>query len=365
MRVVIRVDSSVDMGSGHVMRCLALASKFKQEGVRVSFLCRKLPGNLGDFVVKQGFEVDYLPLPGIGFMPSVTDVAHASWLGVGWWQDAEETRLALGADKDIIDWLVVDHYALDRRWEGCLRPFVRHIMVIDDLADRHHDCDLLLDQNLVEHMDSRYDMLLSDTCKRLLGPCYALLRPEFWARRDLALVRRDKTEKVERLLVTLGGMDPDNVTGMVLEGVEKACVDVVVDVVMGENAPYLEDVRQQAERMTAAVEVHVASKNMAELMGKADFAVGAGGVTSWERCVLGLPSIIITTAKNQEPIAAGLVRLGAVKWLGTSEQVDSRCVAAELRVIFKQLDDVKGMSLVARRLCDGNGTGRVVEEMVG
>ncbi len=346
------------------MRCLTLAEKLRQSGARVSFVCRELPGNLCAVIGAQGFKTARLAAPDRDFVVSGGDVAHAPWLGVDWRLDAEETGSVVTAGGEGIDWLVVDHYALDKRWEAHLRPAVRRIMVIDDLADRRHDCDLLLDQNLVEGVGARYAMLLPNACKQLLGPRYALLRPEFSANREQIFAQRDAMAQVERLLVTLGGMDPDDVTSMVLDGIDKACFDGAVDVVMGENAPHLEAVRRRAASMTATVKVHVATRSMAELMGKADLAVGAGGVTSWERCALGLPSIVITTAKNQEPIAASLARLGAAKWLGTRERVDSSLLASELRAFARQREGVQAMSRVARRLCDGGGAGRVVEEII-
>jgi UDP-2,4-diacetamido-2,4,6-trideoxy-beta-L-altropyranose hydrolase len=361
MKIAFRCDASSQIGTGHFMRCLTLADALKQRGAQIRFVSRHLPEHLRNMLETKGHE--FMLLDSGRNDATLDELAHAHWLGTSLAQDATDSIQALSGQT--WEWLIVDHYALDFRWESMLRQTAKRILVIDDLADRRHDCALLLDQNLVADMESRYDKLLPATCKRLFGPRYALLRQEFSTKRALALARREKTETVKRLLVTLGGTDPDNVTSMVLEGIEEACFDGAVDLVMGGDAPYLEAVQRQAAGMAAPVRVHVATQNMAELMARADLAVGAGGVTSWERCTMGLPSIIVTTAKNQEPIAAGLVRVGAAQWLGASEQVASRRLAAGLSDLVKQVEDVKIMSRAARRLCDGNGTERVVEEMVG
>lgn len=360
IRVAFRVDASVQMGTGHFMRCLTLADALKKNGVRIRFVSRCLPVYLRDMVAAKGME--FTALKSEVPVTQVGDLAHSHWLGTSQVQDGQDTVEVL-ADQTW-DWLVVDHYALDVRWEQLLRKTAKKIMVIDDLADRRHDSDLLLDQNLVTDFESRYDKLSPDTCKRLLGSRYALLREEFSAHRYLALARRDKMEKVERLLVSLGGTDPDNVTVTVLEGIEQAGFDGHIDVVVGSDAPYLDAVKTQAARMTSAVKLHVATQNMAELMTRADLAVGAGGITSWERCAMGLPSIIIITAKNQKPIVAELVRIGVARCLGTTIEVDSHRLATELCYLVKQVEVLRAMSRLASFVCEGNGVGRVVQNMI-
>jgi spore coat polysaccharide biosynthesis predicted glycosyltransferase SpsG len=171
-------------------------------------------------------------------------------------------------------------------------------------------------------------------------------------------------KKVQRIFVSFGGTDPTNVTGMVLEGIKKAGFNERVDVVLGSGAPYLKAVQVQAAQMTAAVKVHVASQHIAELMTRADLAVGAGGVTSWERCALGLPCIIITTAKNQESIAAELARIGAARYLGRSVEVDIHCLADELCALIKRVKELRTISRIASLVCGGNGAGRVVENLI-
>ncbi|MBL0225443.1 MAG: UDP-2,4-diacetamido-2,4,6-trideoxy-beta-L-altropyranose hydrolase [Geobacteraceae bacterium] len=186
MMVCIRTDASDVIGSGHVMRCLTLADELRQRGADVIFICRILLGNLIGLIEDKGYSVVRLQQPETEYIAAAEDVAHAAWLGVSWEQDAVDTIDAFGEKHPKL--LIIDNYALDSRWETKLRPYVEKIMVIDDLADRSHDCDLLLDQNLYQSIETRYDKLISESCKRLLGPKYALFRPEFvTARKNCAI----------------------------------------------------------------------------------------------------------------------------------------------------------------------------------
>ena len=172
MKTVFRADASTEIGTGHVMRCLSLANRLRRAGHASYFICRDLPGNLASFIEGCDFKVHLLPAPPSKVAGCVTasEPPHARWLGVPWDVDARDTAGALqqlGAD---IDWLVVDHYAIDSHWEASLRPFANGIMVIDDLADRRHDCDLLLDQNLSRNAEQRYQGKVMEDCRLLLGP---------------------------------------------------------------------------------------------------------------------------------------------------------------------------------------------------
>ena len=183
MEIAFRADASLEIGTGHVMRCLTLARSLRETGVACQFITRSLPGHMGDRIADEGFDLTLLPAPR-GPAPDGPP-AHARWAGVDWEQDAAETRAVLGAAPD---WLVIDHYAFDARWQRATCPAGTKLMVIDDLADRPHVCDLLLDQNL-GHDPRNYDGLVPDDCTRLIGPSYALLRPEFAEARGEALAR--------------------------------------------------------------------------------------------------------------------------------------------------------------------------------
>ena len=293
------------------MRCLALAEELRESGATVSFVCRSHPGNLNNLIREKGFECHELPeAEAVKTIPEALREprsVYASWLGVSQRMDAEGTIEKLGEAKP--EWIIVDHYGLDADWEKTLRPYVEKIMVIDDLADRRHDCDLLLDQNLFLDGKKRYDGLIPPSCTRLIGPQYALLRKEFReARKNL----RKRSGDINRILVFLGGADPDNITGIAIEALSSPeLLHLQVDVVIGSQNPHKETIEKivQARPQT---KLHVQATNMAELMSQADLAIGAGGSTVWERLCLGLPSVVIPLADNQSISTAYLFKKGVL-----------------------------------------------------
>ena len=352
---VFRVDASYRIGSGHVMRCLTLAEALRDRGAECLFVSRLHDGHLCDRVRYRGFAVLELPGPSERRLAAELIGNHAHWLGVGVQQDAEETLAVLHGRQ--IDWLVVDHYSLDATWERVLRPACPRVMVIDDLADRSHDCDLLLDQNL-GRAASDYQRLVPSACETLIGPTYALLRPEF-ARMRSASLNRKRSGHFRHILVTMGGVDKDNVTSDVLVGLE-ACGferDMRVTVVMGAAAPWIDDVKRRAERMTLRSRVLVDASNMAELMWEADLAIGAAGSTSWERCCMGMPTIQVVLAENQTGIASALEASGAAISL-SREKVQFE-VNSALVNLLRDSSMVATISSLAARIVDGKGVGRV------
>lgn len=331
MRVVMRVDASLQIGSGHVMRCLTLADELRSRGAEVHFICREHPGNLFALIAERGCPIVRLPLAEPEQIPSSGDVAHAAWLGAPWQQDAQETVAALPSGG--VDWLIVDHYALDQRWEQYVRPHVGKIMVIDDLADRPHDCDLILDQNVCDNMECRYDKLVLPHCRRFLGPRYVLLRPEFRvARKNL----KDRDGTVKRILVFFGGSDLTNETTKTLLAIKSlGFPDIAVDVVVGVANPYKDQVKELCSSLPAA-RFYCQVDNMAQLMLSADLSVGAGGVTAWERMAMQLPTLAIAVADNQ---VEGLKLADCFKWLrflGLAEEVTVERLKDEIFAAMQQ-----------------------------
>lgn len=303
------------IGSGHMMRCLTLAEGLRDRQADVVFVCRELPGNLITLAEGKGFIVKRLPfIDRSNFLPENN---HAGFLGVTLEQDVAET-LALLRDMQPVGWLVVDHYAIDARWESQMRFLADRIMVLDDLADRPHDCDLLLDQNLYEDMDTRYDALLPEGCQKFLGPRYALLRPEF-AKARASLRKRDGV--VRRVLIFFGGSDPTNETAKALQAVIALNrPDIAVDVIVGATNPRRAEIEAKCA-LLPNVAYHCQVENMAELMASADLAIGAGGSTTWERCALGVPSITLITAENQRETTFAVANAGATWNMGVSKDV--------------------------------------------
>lgn len=363
MKVGIRTDASHQIGTGHVMRCLTLARVLRERGAECRFICREHLGHLLGLIREQGFDAVGLPCePGEWFCPDQATeplLAHAQWLGTDWRADAEATRDALG--DTAVDWLVVDHYALDKRWETTLRPCCRKLLVIDDLADREHDCDLLLDQNLVADMESRYDGKVPEHCGRLLGPQYALLQSEYAAMHPRTPPREDP---VQRVLIYFGGADTKNLTGRAIAAfVSLQREDIELDVVINPRSLHADAVREQV-RGQPNMSLHEAVPTLAPLMAKADLAIGAGGATTWERCCLGLPAVVITIAENQKAVARELAQRGLIRWFGDANEVRApQLLEALERILGSGLDPA--WSHNCQQLVDGRGTQRVLESILG
>ena len=325
MKAAFRTDASLLMGSGHVMRCLTLADALKAQGVECHFISREHPGHLMEIIRQRGYVVAVLPAkpsasPSDAHSPRcVGEPAHAPWLGCDWQTDAQQTGTILATLQP--DWLVVDHYALDQRWEVALQPHYRKLLVIDDLADRPHHCNLLLDQNLGRRPED-YVGLVPAECEVLAGPQYALLRPEFAELRPYSLQRRQQPQ-LKQLLVTMGGVDAPNATGQVLQALKDCPLpqDCRITVVMGAAAPWLAQVRDVAAQMPWPAEVLVNVNDMARCMADSDLAIGAAGSTSWERCCLGLPTLLLVLAENQAPGAQALDASGAAVLIGGTSDV--------------------------------------------
>jgi UDP-2,4-diacetamido-2,4,6-trideoxy-beta-L-altropyranose hydrolase len=363
MNIVFRTDASMQIGTGHVMRCLTLADALKAKGAICKFICRDHPGNLISRIRLHGFEVFVLSSVGeilvADVFTSANKSSYSAWLGVNWYTDAYQSKV--GAGETAVDWVIIDHYALDARWEQALRPLCRKIMVIDDLADRLHDCDILLDQNLGRHEED-YQHLVPATCANLLGPEYSLLRPEFAALRNFSLLRR-LNPQVNHMLITMGGVDQLNVTGQVLEALKdcELLAHVCITVVLGTHAPWLDQVRLIAKHMPQPTEVLVDVSNMAQLMVYSDFAIGAAGSTSWERCCLGLPSLICIQAANQQQISDALVLSGAAKTFDFS--ANRQGILEKIIDVVSNRCNLRKMSTSAEVLTDGNGVERVIAKM--
>lgn len=309
MNIIFRVDASIQIGSGHVMRCLTLADALKNKGAKCTFICRAHSGNMLALIQAKGHSVFALPDDKTYINPTNLHPSqeYISWLNTTIDEDAQQTIATIRSLRaEVPTWLIIDHYALDKDWEKLLRPYCQKIMVVDDIAERQHDCDLLLDQTFGR--DERdYQALVSEHCTILAGSYYAQLRPEFSQWREFSLKRRQQPQ-LKHLLITLGGVDKDNVTGQVLTALTSSQLpnECQITIIMGEHAPWLESIQEQARQLPWSTEVRSNVTNMAELMANSDMCIGAAGSTTWERCCLGLPTIMLVLAENQRKIAEEL-----------------------------------------------------------
>jgi UDP-2,4-diacetamido-2,4,6-trideoxy-beta-L-altropyranose hydrolase len=329
MRVVFRADASDVIATGHVMRCLTLAETLRERGAEVHFVSRDLPGNLNGLIAERGFGLGRLPEPDRA-RPAGAAVSEAeTWLGVDIGTDAEQTAATLDALAPV-DWLVVDHYGIDASWERLQRPRVGRILAIDDLANRAHDCDLLLDQNLAADAEIRYRGKVPPHCVLRLGPGYALLRREFRLARTR---RRPRPWPPRRILVNFGGTDPSDLTALALAALsELDDARLGIDVVTG--AAYRGRPRDIAG--LPGLTWHSGVNTMAEMMASADLALGAGGGTTWERLYLGLPTMAVASAANQVDQLEMLADRDCIHYLGRAQDLDVARLTERLRDVLRQ-----------------------------
>ena len=317
------------MGAGHLMRCLALADELRDKNHQITFICRNLTGNLISLI-----KHSVLVLPKNNNFQA--NDFYLNWLGATQKLDSQQTIKVIHKNVDL---LIVDSYALGKDWHRMLRQHTKKIMVLDDLANRQFDCDILLNQNLGSQEED-YQSKVPDNCKLLLGCNYALLRPEFMALRNRAVEKRKNTREIKSILVSLGG-DPENLTYEILQYLDGFSVTVV----LGPTSPHTKIILNYAKSKDITVIVNAA--NMAELMLKTDLAIGAGGSTSWERCCLGLPTLLYITADNQRKIAENLEYLGAVTIVKNLKD--------DLQKTVNNFNFWQDMSSKAKSVCTGNG----------
>ena len=355
MRIVIRTDASKQIGSGHVMRCLSLADSLRGFDSTVEFITRSHESNLDKLIENKGFKVYSLPNPS-KYRVQQSLTKYTSWLGVQQDLDANETIKILKGKSP--DYLIVDHYALDYKWEHKLRSCSKKIMVIDDLANRAHDCDVLLDQNYLHDKGGRYHTLLSPSVTQLIGPKYALLRKEF---EEICKDRNQNQESIKSVLIFFGGIDSGNLTTIAIEALmHRNLIHLSLNVVIGANNPYQDMVKNQIEKHPHAA-LHVQVDNMAELMKESDIVLGAGGSTIWEWMSIGLPSIVVTTAENQISCVKNLARDNYIKWLGNTDQVSKEIISKAFLETINNSKILCKQSLKSQELVDGRGTQRVAK----
>ena len=360
-RVAFRVEASLHIGTGHLMRCLGLAEDLTRRGARCIFVARAW-GPQEALVRAHGHGVEVLP-PFRGRMADGVrsdDAPYAAWLGGSWREDAEQTRATLGPLD--IDWLVVDHYALAAPWERAVRPATRHLLVIDDLADRPHDCDLLLDFNAHADAVLRYRPRTNNAARCLFGPAFALLRGEF------AEARRNQPPFAARqsLFIGFGGADADNLTLRCVQAAAGICAaGTPCDVVVGATYPHLGPLRDAlATPGHAATRLHVATDQVAQLMARARMAVCGGGVSTWERLCLGLPSLVLAAAENQVQALNHLQQQGWIRLLGRAADVSDAVLQVQVEDFWRQSAQLQALGERGAGVVDGLGAGRVVDEML-
>ena len=359
MKAVFRVDSSNFIGFGHLIRCLTLAKELRERGVECSFVCRDHPGNIAAKVIDSGFSVFLLERANEASALKGSDLEYDKWLGCSWQIDADETNEILRVIQP--DWLIVDHYSIDVKWEEALTKNYKKLMVIDDMANRDHSCDLVLDQNLFLDMKRRYDGRVNSQCLQLLGPKYALLQPEYRQLREKAKVRNSS---IKNLIISFGGSDQSNLTELAFLAAHSFGREFSsINVVMPSASPFYNQVKKLIKPIKKAT-LYSDLPSLAPLMLEADIGIGAGGATNWERFCLGLPSLVITLAKNQKLVNNDLSKLRLIELIGDVETIKIEHVRAAIRAVLSRRD-LADWSKRCMRECSGDGAILVAGAILG
>lgn len=349
-RFVFRVDSSNIIGTGHVIRCLTLAEKLREFGFGSVFVCRDQPGNISNLIKEKGFELELLPgfhskkLLGYG-KPSVEDYLS----------DAEETLQVIKGRAGLSSWLIVDHYIFGQEWEIKVAEVANSLMVIDDLANRKHQCDILLDQNLAALSRGRYENLVPPYCRQLLGPKYALLQSHYG---ELRKAKTRIRKPVRKILVSLGGSDPDNLTSTVANLILGCFPEVQLDLVVGPAFAHGDSIKREFSKDHFVI-IHKGLTTLAPLMNETDLMVGTGGTSSWERLALSVPSVTLVVADNQRENGEWLEKLKLAKVIDCIKKFDPTKFRDALNGILNGTESLETMSEV-----DGNGAERVAKSLL-
>ena len=355
-KILLRVDASPEIGTGHMMRCLALANEAKQRDWECIFVLRDPDDEIVKYITSSSHEVEKLmSVNGKKIADNAT--AHSNWLPVSQIQDANDTVEVIDDFKP--DWIIVDHYALDAKWFSVVEKTSSKILVIDDLGDRNLICDLLLDQNLGASAD-KYDDKLPSKCRLLLGPTFALLRREFREWRQRSLERR-LSNNIENVLITMGGVDLENYTLQVLKRIAKSkySMKCAFTVITGRSYPFSKALEEFINESDLMVSILSNIENMAEIMSKSDLCIGAAGSTSWERCCLGLPTISLAIADNQLGVLAELEK----KKCTFVSSIDN--IRADFERLLSQdnKQKLRQLSFNSANLTDGNGIEMLLNEL--
>ena len=349
MKLVFRVDASTQIGTGHVMRCLALAQAWQDAGGQPIFVMTTEAQALKSRLRSEGMEVINLSVQ------------------MGSAEDAKETATLaqhLGAT-----WVVVDGYHFGAEYQQIIKNFGLNLLFFDDYGHAaHYYADIVLNQN-ISASESLYANREPYT-QLLLGTRYALLRREFWQWREW---RREMPTQARKILVTLGGSDPDNVTLKVIQAlrlVEVHGIEAVV--VVGGSNPHYEQLQLATEVSHVPIRLERNAANMPELIAWADVAITGGGSTTWELAFMGLPSLIIVLADNQQAIAEKLGEMGVMVNLGWHEAVSAAKIKEAITSLSLSHTELPITPATRAEMCkrgqelvDGEGTGRVLMHLEG
>lgn len=360
MKVGIRADASIEQGTGHLMRCLVIADALRERGHQCLFVTQPFLPKFIKQINDRKHEVIILQNDVSDMDESTLCDDYVKWLGRSVARDAFETSEVFKREKP--DIIIADHYAIEATWTKIVTDSKIKTVIIDDLANREHFCDILIDQNF-GRVPEQYAALVSQKTKTFAGAKYIFIKDDF--KKDREAVQLNRLNRMPKCLnVCMGGMDKDNATYQVLETVTKLDYyqNWTIDVVLRSSSPNAKMLRDYVKNQKRDIHLHLDAENMASLFSKADLAIGAGGVTLWERCCMGLPTVLLTIADNQVPAALAMRGAGALIYAGDIRHQNWEYqLSKKLKNLARNTDKIHEMSRKAFDICDGNGLDRVCD----
>ena len=340
--IFIRVDSSTKIGYGHFIRCMALADTL-QKNFKINFISRSLEGNLISGIQDKGFGI-------FRFYSNSEKINEKN--------DAQKTISLIKKHSGSKNILIVDNYQLSKKWETDVKPFVHKLVAIDDLPNRSHNCDLLIDQNLHTKVNGLYKGLIPSNCIKLIGPKFSMIRKKF---RMLKKSVKPRTFPIKKILVSFGGSDTENQTLIALNSIKKMNRKIDVDVVVGKANKCKKTLKIFCNRNNHFT-YHEQIDDIADLMLSSDLSIGSSGSTTWERCILGLPAIVSISSNDQMDIANSLSQKKCIINLGDAKKLTETNYINVITNLKK--NDLRNMSKNSMSLVDGNGTQRILKHIL-
>ena len=340
----IRVESNEKIGTGHLMRCLTIANSLRKMGNQVHFISKNMSKESKELLESNKFSVNLLDYKRKKFDYEI---------------DAKFTIEIIKKERKNSTFLIIDNYEIDKKWEILVKKFVKKIVVIDDLANRKHSCELLIDQNLNSDIkEKQYKKLTPKNCILLIGTQFAILRPEFYKLRKLTKTRT----KIKNILISYGGTDPTNETIKVLKALKNLNLkNINTHIVSGNLNSKNKEIKKLSTELNKS-KFYEYTKDIGKLMIKADIAFGGAGTTSWERCCLGLPAIITILSNDQKDIAESLEKNACGINLGFGKKIRVKDYENILRKF--NWNNLREFSSNCKKIVDGRGTNRVISEIL-
>ena len=362
MKIAFRVDSSSKISAGHLMRCINLASVLKEKVESILFISREHKGNSNKLVTEKGFDLAVLNASENDMEKGLKNQTdnYKDWLGVSQIKDANETKDILKEYKP--DWMIVDHYSLDETWEKIISEYVKKMMVIDDLANRKHYCDFLLDHNWFEKIDNRYRNLIPENCSKFLGPEFALLKSDFsLQKKNFNYIH----EEIKTIFIFFGSTDPYNLTSMAIISLsESRLKHLYLKVVIGDTNIHMEEIRQLI-KLRGNAELHIQVENIEQIMANSQIAIASGGVNTWERICIGLPTLFIDYADNHSIFIDDLSKNHYLKYLGNYKKINSKNLTSSIIDFISDKYFLDTQNKVCISLFDGNGCQKISKWLLG